>query len=88
VAVTKGHLLIGGLEYVPWGDHQESVRSIYAVDSKTGQVVAHWLPSPFNQASRDGGRFLQLGPKLFLVTDDEFAEVAIDDIAAKKNGWQ
>jgi hypothetical protein len=88
VAVAKDLLLIGGLESVAWGDHQESVRSIHAVDPKTGQVVAHWLPSPLHQAARDGGRFLQLGLKLFLVTDEEFAEVDLGDIAARRNGWR
>ena len=66
----------------------DPVRCIHALDPKTGQVVARWLPTPPNQASHDGGRFLRLGKKLFLVTDEEFAEVNTADIVAKKNGWE
>lgn len=84
VAVMKDYLLIGGREY---GKQKEPARSIYAVDLKTGQVVAHWLPSP-HQPSSDAGRFLKLGEKLFLVTDEEFADIDLAEIAAKKNGWK
>jgi hypothetical protein len=72
---------------VDWGSRKQSVRSIHALNAKKGQVVAHWLPSPLRQAN-DGGRFLGLGTGLFLVTDEEFAEVSVDDIAAEKNWWR
>jgi hypothetical protein len=88
VAVVKDYLLIGGLEYVAWGDGKEPVRSIYALDARTDHLVARWMPKPLNQPARDPGRFLRLGNKLFLVTDEEFAELALADIAAKKNGWE
>lgn len=88
VAAAKGYLFVGGLEYVRWGGRQEAVRSLYALDPKTGRVVAHWLPEPLNQPARDDGRFLQLGGKLFLVTDEEFAEVEVDDIPARTHGWK
>jgi hypothetical protein len=87
VAVAGDHLLVGGLEYVQRGERREAVRSIYALEPTTGKVAAHWLPRPLYQPTGDGGRFLQLGRKLFLVTDEEFAEVRLSDITAKKNGW-
>jgi hypothetical protein len=88
VAVAKDYLLIGGLEYVAWGDGKEPVRSIYALNARTDHVVARWMPTPFNQPARDVARFLRLDRKLFVVTDEEFAEVVAEDIAAKKNGWE
>ncbi|HVS36810.1 MAG TPA: hypothetical protein VMS17_14715 [Gemmataceae bacterium] len=88
VDVGSDWLLIGGLESVKQQDQAAAVRSIHALDPKTGQVVAHWLPEPPNLASRAGGRFLRHGKILFLVTDEEFSEVNADDIAARKNGWR
>jgi hypothetical protein len=88
VGVVKDHLLLGGLEYVKWGDRGEPVRSLHALDPKTGRVVARWLPGPLYQPSSDGGRFLRVGKKLFLVADEEFAEVSVEDIAGRRNGWR
>jgi hypothetical protein len=82
VAVAGDFLLVGGLEGVPRG-----TRSLYALDAKKGGVVARWLLTP-GQAASDGGRFLALGKRLFLVTDEEFAEVDVEDIPAKRNGWK
>jgi len=65
-----------------------SVGSIYALGVKKGRVAARRLPSPLHQACSDGGRFLRPGGKLFLVTDEEFAEVDPGDIAAGRNGWR
>jgi hypothetical protein len=88
VTVVRDTLLLGGLELIKGKEHQESIRSIYALDPKTGKILAHWLPEPLNQPSADGGRFLQLGGKLFLVTDEEFGEIKVDDITAKIGGWK
>jgi hypothetical protein len=88
VAVAGDYLLLGGLEYVKGGERQEPVRSLYSLDPKAEKVVAHWLPEPLYQPSGDGGRFLQLGRRLFLVADKEFAEVSVGDIVAKKKGWR
>jgi hypothetical protein len=87
-AAAGDYLLFGGLEDVTWGERKEAVRSIHAVDAKTGRVAARWLPSPLYQASADGGHFLRLEKKLFLVTDEEFAEVRLADVAARRNGWR
>ena len=87
VAVAGDYLLVGGLEDVDWGSRKLPVRGIHALDVKTGRAVAHWLPSPLQQA-HDGGNFLKLGKRLFLAADEEFAEVSLDDIAAKTNGWK
>jgi hypothetical protein len=88
VAAAGNYFLIAGLEYIQGGTQRGSRRSIYAVDVNQGRVVAHWLPSPPNQASSDCGRLLRFKEKLFLVAEEEFAEIDLDDIAAKKNGWQ
>lgn len=88
LTVAQDFLLVGGLETVQWGDRQESVRSIHALDSLTGKVVAHWLPTPLHQLSLDGGFFLHLDKKLFLVTEEEFSEIEVKDILARKNGWK
>ncbi len=88
MTIDKEYLLLGGLEYVSWGDHQEPVRSIYALDTKTGRTVAHWQPVPLFQRSSDAGRFLRLGNRLYVVTDTEFSEIDLTEIAAKRNGWK
>jgi hypothetical protein len=88
IAVVKDYLLIGGLKYVPLDGHEGPVRSIHALNQKTGQTVAQWLPDPLSQKARDEGRFLNLDGKVFLVSDEEFAEVNLDDIPAKCNGWK
>jgi len=88
ITLDREYVLLGGLEYVSWGDHQEPIRSIYALDTKSGRVVAHWLPVPLYQRSSDAGRFLRLGKRLYVVTDTEFSEIDLTEIAAKKNGWQ
>jgi len=87
-ALWKGYLLIGGLENLSWEDQKDPVRSIYAIDAKSGQVVAHWLPSPPGQKSLDSGRFLQLKGKLHLVCDSEVAELDDREIVQHQNGWR
>jgi len=42
--------------------------------AKRGEAATRWLA--------------RRGERLFLVTDDEFTEVSLADIAAKRNGWQ
>ncbi len=88
LAVEDGFLLLGGLEFMKLGDREGPVRSIYAVDLQNGEVVSHWLPSPLYHFSLDGGSFIRLGEKLFLVSNTEVAEIELEDIAAKSNGWQ
>jgi hypothetical protein len=88
ITVVDDYVLIGGQEYLPWGARKEPFPSIYALSPRTGATLAHWLPTPGLQPMRDGGRFCQLSKKLFLVTDEEFAEINVKDIAAKANGWK
>jgi hypothetical protein len=88
VALDKEYVLLGGLEYVSWGEHQETIRSVYALNTKTGRSIAQWLPVPLYQRSSDAGRFMGLGRRLYLVTDTEFAELDLTAIAAKRNGWK
>jgi hypothetical protein len=89
VAVAKDYLLFAGREYVKWGERQDPVRCLYAVDSKTGKTVARWHPTPHRSSSdRDEPWFFPDGPKLYVMTPDEFSEINLDDIAAKKRGWE
>ena len=88
VALWKGYLLIGGLENHSWQDQKDPIRSIYAIDAKTGSVVAHWLPTPPGLKTLDAGRFLQLKDKLYLVCDSEVAELDEREIVEHQNGWR
>jgi len=67
------------------------VRSLYAVDVSTAKPVAEWVPEDLETAYRWGSNwpsFLRLGDTLYFVTDSEFAQVNLDDIAAHRNGWR
>ena len=88
VVPADDYLLIGGLEYLASGGDKDPVRSLYALDVKTGQTVARWLPSPPSGRASDAGRFLWLDGRLFLVTDEAFSEINLKDIAARRNGWR
>jgi hypothetical protein len=89
VVAAKDYLLFAGREYVKLGERQEPVRCLYAVDIKTGKTAARWHPTPQRTSSdRDEPWFFSDGPRLYVMTPDEFSEVDLDDIAAKKRGWQ
>ncbi len=67
----------------------EWVRTFYAVDAQDGKLVARWhgqFPQRYSDKIRD--HFLQLGDKLYYVTEDEFTELSLKDIMAKAHGWQ
>lgn len=59
-----------------------------AVDSKTGRMVAVWKPEHRRPVGGNGAEFRIVGDKVFLVADDEFTEVDLEDIANKRNGWR
>lgn len=82
------YLLFGGLEFSDEGPSRVASRRLYALDATTGRIVAHWFPSPPSQPATDPGRFRKLDNKLYLITDDAFAEINVNDIAAKTNGWK
>jgi hypothetical protein len=66
----------------------EWVRSFYALNVDDGRVVAHWRGQfPHRWYDSDHDHFSQMGNRLFYVTADEFTEINIEDILAKKNGW-
>ncbi len=83
VDAGKDYLLIGGREYV----RREPVLSLYAIDPRTGQVVARWFPEPIRPSAEDG-LFLRLRDRLYFLTAEEFAEVNVVDIGAKRKGWR
>jgi hypothetical protein len=87
VAVIPDRLLFGGRERMRIGNHDEPVRSLVALDVKTGQVDARWYPMPL-RPSPDDGRLLRLGNDLYLLADDEFALIDRGQISAKKGGWK
>src|SRR5205823_14656822 len=82
-----GLLLFAGVQAMDLGGRSEPVRSLQAVEVRTSQLVARWQPTPL-QRFTDGGRFVRVGERLFLVTDDEFAEIRLQDIGERKHGWR
>jgi hypothetical protein len=86
VAHAGDYLLLAGRQFIKLGDDFQPVRSIQAVHRKTIRV-SRWLPAPL-QPAPDDGRLLRLGKKVFLITDEEFAEIKVEEIAARKNGWR
>ncbi len=87
VVPVGGLLLFAGLQAIDLGGRSEPVRSLQAVEVRTSQLVARWQPTPL-QRFTDGGRFVRVGERLFLVTDEEFAEIRLRDIGERKNGWR
>jgi hypothetical protein len=86
--VLGDYVLLCGLEFMKLGEREGPVRSIYALHLTNGETVAHWLPAPNCHFSTDWGKFVRLGRKLFILWGAEFAEIKLEDIAAKKNGWR
>jgi len=67
----------------------EWVRTFYAVNVVDGKFVARWRGQfPHRWFDLDYDHFSRIGDKLYYVTADEFTEINIGDIMAKKNGWQ
>ncbi|HEV2454605.1 MAG TPA: hypothetical protein VGY98_10100, partial [Verrucomicrobiae bacterium] len=68
---------------------KEWIRTFYAVDAGDGKLIARWPGQfPHRYAGRLRDHFLQLGDELYYVTTDEFSEINLDDIRAKRNGWE
>ena len=68
---------------------KEWVRTFYAMNVQDGRLVARWpgqFPHMFLGLDRE--HFVWLGNKLFYVDSEEFTELDLEDIAAKKHGWQ
>jgi hypothetical protein len=84
VAVTRDYVLLAEEELV----NARPARSIYALETKTGKLAAHWLPSGANYPMTEGQTFLTLGEHLYLVSDSECSEIRFEDIAAHKGGWK
>ena len=89
IAVEGDFVLLSGLDSVKVGTRNGPVRTVYALRATTGKLHARWRPWPFSpHFSIDAGRLVKLGKRLFVVADDEFAELDPSDITARKNGWR
>lgn len=87
-AWVEGYLLLSYLEFMGLGEREGPVRTIYALDVNSGEVVAQWLPKPLCHFYLSAGGFRELGDKLFYIADEAFTEINPDDIAARANGWR
>ena len=84
IAITKDYVLMAEHEIV----QRRPVRTMYALDLKTGKVVAHWLPQPTGYPTTDSQTLLKLGEHIDLVSYSEGSEIKMDDIAAHRGGWE
>ena len=67
VVVDGDHVLFGGIDFA-------------AVDIKTGEVTVHWHP---DRSRADAPRFVRWDDRLFVLGNDQFAEIRLDDFASK-----
>jgi hypothetical protein len=86
--VAMKHLLLqAGREAAMIDGREYHYRSLAALDSTTGNVVARWK-SDYLSASDTTDRLLQLDRRVFLMSDSQFSEIHLDDVLQKKNGWK
>ena len=88
IAWAGDYVLFSSLEFMKLGEREGPVRTIYAVDVNTGEVVAQWLPKPLCHFYLSAGGFRELGDKLYYIADEAFTQINPDDIAARVNGWR
>jgi hypothetical protein len=92
IGLTSSLILFGIAEPYhpsPAGNGQGWLRTFYAVKVSDGSLAARWQ-AQLPRRSLDAGseHFLQLGSKLFYITADEFSEISLEDIGAKRHGWR
>ena len=85
--LTKDYVLISGYEYMKWGEREDPVNTIYALDIKNGNLVASWLPND-TCFFRLPGEITKLAGKVYFIGQEEFSEINLSEIADKKNGWR
>jgi hypothetical protein len=61
-----------------------SKRSIYALNIKTGEQMAHWTGNPL---AAEGGALTRAGDHIYFIGNDDFSEVRTEDIASFRSGW-
>jgi len=77
-----------GADWVFRSDGKAWVRTFYAVSVQDGRLVARWQSQdPRRLMDGDRDRFLWMNGRLFYITDNEFTELNLDDIASQRNGW-
>jgi len=77
-----------GADWAFRSDGKAWVRTFYAVSVQDGRLVARWQSKdPRRIMNGDRDRFLWINGRLFYITDNEFTELNLDDIASQRNGW-
>jgi|GEM_PF-2102454 len=78
----------GGESWPLEGENSPWIRTFYALSYQDGRPIAYWrakYPQRLNE--RNAGSFMRRGEKLYFVTNEEFTEISLEDITAKRNGW-
>ena len=76
-------------EASPRRDSLKKMCCLYAVDIEAGKTVARWRPEPLQAAHGERAEpwiFEQNG-QLYVMTRQEYSEINLDDMTAKKPGW-
>jgi len=78
-----------GSEWVFLNSKTDWIRTFYAVNVQSGQIVARWQEFYARRyCDSNYGHFLCLADNFYYIIPDEFTKINFDDIMAKKNGWQ
>jgi hypothetical protein len=87
VVALQDFVITCGSEYIN-DEHPVTIPTLYAISTKNGELLASWRPDFGPIVSIAGGSLLKLRDKLYFVSDTYASEVDLDDIAAKRNGWE
>jgi hypothetical protein len=89
VAEWNKHGGIRGFDLGVADGREEIIRAFYAFRTEDGRLVSRWQPhGPRRYSGWDNERFMQVGKKLYFLTEDQFTELSEDDILSGKNGWE
>jgi len=87
VVALQDYVLTCGAEYIN-EEHPVTIPTLYALSTKSGEVVARWWPNFGPIVGYDGGTLLELNGKLYFVSNDYVGEIRLEEIASKANGWE
>jgi len=91
LGLAEEYILFWGVEPSDsLGSPPPEVRTLYAVETATGQIAAQWLPGS-SHAHSWGARALRLRQrdgKYYLLYDGAFSVLDLEDVRAKRNGWR
>mgnify|MGYP001814571002 CR=1 FL=1 len=88
VVVEGGHVLLAGIECRVVEGIGHWLRSVYALDVATGTLAAAWRSNYRGPPGYDDLRFARLAEKLYVLSDQVFAPLPLDEMAARTNGWR